>query len=155
MSFQYRGETMYYKKPVYYDTLEPYDTIDNGGIAYSVCRDFDHISRYKGLRQIVYNRNDVDDRFIALEIVNPIWSNAAFRYYDVLPTEENRLDLIAVKFFGSAQYSWIISYFNQITDGFTVRSGQRLKILSNFTDLFNNGELLAPIPATALNLGTE
>ena len=146
---------MYYQKPVYYDTLQPYDTVENNGIAYSTCRDFSHISRYKGLRQIVYNRNDPDNRFIALETPNPIVTNAKFKYYDVPANETNRLDLIAYKFFGSAQYSWIISYFNNIEDGFTVYAGQRLKILSNFTELFNTGELLASIPATSLNLGSE
>ena len=146
---------MYYVKPVYYDPLEPYAELDNGGIAYSVCRDFDHICRYKGLRQIVYNRNEPEERFIALETPNPVETHAKFKYYDVPTLEENRLDLIALKFFGSAQYSWIISYFNDIEDGFTIQPGQRLRILSNFTDLFNTGELLAPIPATALNLGTE
>ncbi|MCM1286597.1 MAG: hypothetical protein NC227_10625 [Bacteroides sp.] len=145
---------MSYIKPIYYDTLCPYGVVEHTGIEYTVCRDFDHISRYKGLRQIVHNPEE-SDRFIALETSNPIITNAKFRYYDVPATEENRLDLIAYKFFGSAQYSWIISYFNGIADGFTVVEGQRLKILENFTDLFSKGELLASIPALQLNLGEE
>lgn len=141
-------------KPIYYDTLQPYGVVKHLGIEYQVCRDFKHISRYKGLRQIThYTENN--GRFIALETTNPLVSNARFRYYDVSATEENRLDLIAYKFYGSAQYSWIISYFNGIEDGFTVCEGQRLKILDNFTDLFNKGELLAPISALQLNLGEE
>lgn len=142
-------------KPVYYDTLVPYKKFIHKGIDYTVCRDFDHISRYKGLRQVVHNPDDTDDRFIALETPNTISSNAEFLYYDVPATEENRLDLIAYKYFGSPQYSWIISYFNDIEDGYTVREGQRIKILKNFTDLFNTGELLASIPALTLNLGSE
>ena len=141
-------------KPVYYNTLIPYRLIKHKGIDYSVCRDFKHICRYRGLRQIIHNPND-SDRFIALETPNTLKTNAKFRYYDVPITEENRLDLIAYKFYGSAQYSWIISYFNNIEDGFSVREGQRLKILNNFTDLFNKGELLASIPALQLNLGSE
>lgn len=141
-------------KPIYYNTLVPYCTVKHTGIQYAVCRDYNHISRYKGLRQIVHNSND-NDRFIALETANPIVSNAKFIYYDVPATEENRLDLIANKFFGSPQYSWIISYFNDIEDGYTVSEGSRLKILKNFTDLFNTGNLLAPIPALILNLGSE
>lgn len=144
---------MSYIKPIYYDTLKPYGIIDHTGIEYTVCRDFNHISRYKGLRQLVHNPSE--DRFIALETPNSILTNAKFRYYDVPATEENRLDLIAYKFFGSAQYSWIISYFNSIDDGLTVMEGQRLKILDNFTDLFSKGELLASIPALTLNLGSE
>lgn len=144
---------MSYIKPIYYDTLIPYGIVEHTGIEYTVCRDFNHISRYKGLRQIVHNPNE--DRFMTLETSNPILTNAKFRYYDVPASEENRLDLIAYKFFGSAQYSWIISYFNSIDDGFTVVEGQRLKILENFTDLFSKSELLASIPALQLNLGEE
>ncbi len=146
--------TKQFVKPIYYDTLVPYAECEHRGIQYTVCRDYDHISRYRGLRQVIHNPDD-SDRFIALEIPNSIVSNAEFLYYDVPSTEENRLDIIAYKFFGSAQYSWIISYFNDIEDGYTVYEGQRLKILKNFTDLFNTGELLAPIPALTLNLGTE
>ncbi len=145
---------MSYIKPIYYDTLLPYGLVEHTGIEYTVCRDFNHISRYKGLRQVVHNPQE-SDRFITLETPNPLITNARFRYYDVPATEENRLDLIAYKFFGSAQYSWVISYFNGIDDGFTVVEGQRLKILDNFTDLFSKGELLASIPALQLNLGTE
>lgn len=141
-------------KPIYYDTFIPYQTIEHTGIQYNVCYDFNHISRYKGLRQLTHNPSD-DDRFIALETPNSITSNAKFIYYDVPRMEENRLDLIAYKFYGSAQYSWIVAYFNDIEDGFTVNEGQRLKILENFTELFNSGELLAPIPALQLNLGSE
>lgn len=141
-------------KPIYYDTTKPYKEIEHTGISYSVCRDFDYISRYRGLRQIVHNPDDAD-RFVTLETPNSFISNAKFNYYDVPATEENRLDLIAHKFFGSAQYSWIMSYFNDIPDGFSVAEGQRIKILANFTELFNKGELLASIPALQLNLGSE
>lgn len=145
---------MTFVKPIYYNTLKPYRIISHGGIEYTVCRDFEHISRYRGLRQVVHNPSAFD-RYITLESPNPIKSKAEFIYYDVPHMEENRLDLIAYKFYGSAQYSWIISYFNNIEDGFTVYEGQRLKILKNFTDLFNKGELLANIPALQLQLGEE
>ena len=145
---------MSYTKPIYYDTLKPYRVIDHKGIEYTVCRDYNHISRYKGLRQVVHDPSSFE-RFITPETPNPLLSNAKFIYYDVPRTEENRLDLIAQRFFGSAQYSWIISYFNDIADGFTVNEGQRLRILQNFTDLFNKGELLASIPALQLQLGEE
>lgn len=141
-------------KPVYYDTLIPYKTIPYKGIEYSVCRDYDHISRYKGLRQIVHNPADID-RFIALETPNAVNSNASYRYYVVPTIEEHRLDLIAYKFYGSPNYAWIISYMNGIEDGYSVYAGQRIKILNNFADLFAKGELLASIPAMTLNLGIE
>ena len=145
---------MGHTKPIYYDTTTPYISVEHTGIQYTVCRDFKHISRYKGLRQLIHNPVSLE-RFITLETPNPVVTNGRFTYYDVPATEENRLDLIAYKFFGSAQYSWVISYFNNIEDGFTVREGQRLRILENFTELFNVGELLAPIPAMQLILGAE
>ena len=146
---------MSYIKPEYYDTLIPYKVIPYDGIDYTVCRDFDHISRYKGLRQIVHNPTNTAERFITLETVNALTSNAGYRYYTVPTSEENRLDLIAYKFYGSPNYSWVISYMNNIEDGFTVYEGQKIKILDSFSDLFAQGEILASIPPMSLNLGSE
>ena len=146
---------MSYIKPEYYDTLIPYKVIPYDGIDYTVCRDFDHISRYKGLRQIVHNPTNTAERFITLETVNALTSNASYRYYTVPTSEENRLDLIAYKFYGSPNYSWVISYMNNIEDGFTVYEGQKIKILDSFSDLFAQGEILASIPPMSLNLGSE
>lgn len=142
------------QKPIYYDTLVPYKVIPYSGIQYAVCRDFNHISRYKGLRQVAHNPTE-PDRFVTLEIPNPMTINASYRYYTVPTLEENRLDLIAYKFYGSPNYAWIISYMNNIEDGYTVYAGQKIKILDNFTDLFSKGELLASIPPMSLNLGSE
>lgn len=141
-------------KPIYYDTLQEYKDIGHPSIEYTVCRDYDHISRYKGLRQVIHNPSDLD-RYIALETPNPVTTNASYFFYEVPLVEENRLDVIAKKFYGSAQYSWIISYTNNIEDGYSVNAGQRIKILDNFTDLFSKGEILASIPAMTLNLGSE
>lgn len=147
---------MSYSKPIYYNTLSPYITIPHIPIQYTVCCDFNHISRYKGLRQLIHCPDDNEDRFVALETPNAISdSNLEFEYYEVPAVEENRLDIIANKFLGSAQYSWVISYLNGIEDGFTVREGQKLKIIKNFTDLFNKGEILSSISALTLNLGSE
>lgn len=73
-------------KPIYYDTLIPYCVIKHTGIQYTVCKEYNHISRYRGLRQLVHNL-DESDRFIALETPNPIISDAQFIYYDV-PSRE-------------------------------------------------------------------
>ena len=145
---------MRYVKPENYDTLKPYKEIEYTPIQYTNCRDFKHISRYRGLRQIIRNAYAVD-RFIVLETPNAFNTNLKFRYYEVPLSEENRLDLIAKKFYGSAQYSWVISYFNNIEDGYSVAAGQKIAILNSITDLFANGEILAPIPAMQLNLGSE
>lgn len=137
------------------DINKPYKSLDHKGIEYSVCKDYDHISRYRNLRQVVHNPNDVNDRFISLETVNTFLTTCEIEYYEVKQTEENRLDLIAKNKLGSATYSWVISYFNSIDDGFTVRPGQRLKIPRDFTSLFNTGELLEPVNPLSLNLGSE
>lgn len=92
---------------------------------------------------------------MALETTNGFETKTEVQYYDVLAVEENRLDLIAEKFLGSAQYSWVIAYFNHIEDGFSVREGQRLKIPKSISSLFTSGEILASVPPTMLNLGSE
>lgn len=142
------------QKDVYYNTLIPFKVIKHYGIHYTVCRDFKHISRHKGLRQVVH-LPDEPDRFMTLETPNAFTTNAPAHYYTVPLVEENRLDLIAYKFLGSAQYSWIIALTNGIEDGYTVHEGQRLIIIKDFTQLFNKGEILASIPAFSLNLGSE
>ena len=144
-----------YMNKRWYNTLIPYKVLDYTGIEYDVCRDYNHISRYKGLRQVAHNPDSSTDRFIALENPNPFESHVKVEYYEVPTVQENRLDLIAYEKLGSASYSWVIAYFNNIEDGFTVRPGQRLMIPKTFTSLFNNGEILSSIPATRLNLGTE
>ena len=146
--------TNQFPKPINYNTLVPFKIIEHLGIQYVVCRDFNHISRYKGLRQLVHNPHELD-RYITLETVNAFLTNATYLYYEVPLMEVNRLDLISYRFFGSAQYSWILSYTNGIEDGFTVFEGQKIKVLKNFTDLFSKGEILAAIPALQLNLGEE
>jgi hypothetical protein len=75
-------------------------------------------------------------------------------YYTVPSNRENRLDLIANEKLGSASYAWVIAYFNHIDDGFTVAEGTKLAIPTSVTKLFETGELLAPVPANNLNLGS-
>lgn len=136
------------------DLTLPYITLEHEGIAYSVCRDYNHISRYRNLRQVVHCPNTLD-RYVTLETVNPFTTHTEVKYHEVTVPEENRLDLIAQKELGSATYSWVIAYFNSIEDGYTVREGQKLIIPNNVTALLSNGEILAPITALKLNLGEE
>lgn len=136
------------------DLTKPYDVLEHEGIIYSVCRDFDHISRYRNLRQVIHCP-DTPDRYVTLETVNPFTTNTEVKYHEVTVVEENRLDLIAEKELGSATYSWVIAYFNRIEDGYTVREGQRLIIPNSVTALLSKGEILAPITALKLNLGEE
>lgn len=139
-----------------YDTLIPYKVIRYRGIQYTVCRDYPHISRYRNLRQVVHEPNNLTERFITLETPNAFQTQGQdVIYYEVDAIHENRLDLVAQETLGSARYSWVISYFNRIEDGFTIREGQKLVIPKNFTSLFNKGSILAPINPFTLNLGSE
>lgn len=137
------------------DLTVPYKIIDYNGIIYNTCKDFNHISRYRNLRQVVHEP-ETTDRYVTLETPNPFVTHTEIKYHEVLITEVNRLDLIAEKELGSATYGWVIAYFNGISDGYTVMEGQKLKIPSKgVTALLNNGEILAPITLTKLNLGEE
>lgn len=136
------------------DLTKPYDEFEHRGIAYSTCRDFNHISRYRNLRQVVHDP-DSFDRCITLETTNPFVTNTVVKYHEVTVIEENRLDIIAEKELGSATYSWVIAYYNHIEDGYTVREGQRLIIPTSVTALLSKGEILASITAVKLNLGEE
>ena len=136
------------------DLTTPYKTIEHEGIVYSTCRNYDHISRYRNLRQVVH-LPDSADRYVTLETVNAFVTNTEVKYHEVTVEEENRLDLIAERELGSATYSWVIAYFNSIEDGFTVREEQRLIIPNSVTALLSTGEVLAPVTALKLNLGEE
>lgn len=139
----------------FYDTLRPYDILEHKGIQYGVCRDYSHISRYRRLRQVTNNPSDMDERFIDLETPNPFETHSDVTYYEVPQHEENRLDIIAFKTLGSAQYAWAIAYFNNIEDGYTAHAGQKLAIPRNITQLFEKGECLASVSPNTLNLGAE
>ena len=135
-------------------TTESYAEVGRDEIQYTYCRDFDHISRYKGLRQVIH-QGQSPDRFVALETVNPFSTSSSVKYYTVPPNRENRLDLIAYEQLGSATYAWVIAYINKIADGFTVLEGTRLAIPQSIASLFDQGELLASVSAFKLNLGSE
>ena len=136
------------------DLTKPYSVVEHEGIAYSTCKDYDHISRYRNLRQVVHCPNSYD-RYVTLETVNPFVTHTEVKYHEVTVLEENRLDLIAEKELGSATYSWVIAYFNRIEDGFSVREGQRLIIPNSVTALLGKGEILAPVTVLKMNLGEE
>lgn len=137
------------------DLTLPYDVIQHEGIAYSVCKEFDYISRYRNLRQVVHTPNS-PNRYVTFETPNPIvTNNLPIIYHVVDASEANRLDIIANRYLGSASYSWVIAYFNQIEDGYSVFEGQTIIIPKSITDLFAEGEILASVTALKLNLGEE
>ena len=138
------------------DLTKPYKEIEFDGIVYSTCVDYEHISRYRNLRQVIHCPSDIDNQCVTLETPNPFITNSEIIYHEVTMPEENRLDLIAKEELGSASSSWVIAYYNKIEDGYTVREGQRLIIpKAGITQLLNQGEILAPVTALKLNLGEE
>lgn len=137
-----------------YNTLIPYKEIEYNGIQYAFCRDFNHLSRYKNLRQVIHGPDSID-RCMTLETPNSFVSNIEIQYYEVSSTEENRLDIIADKLLGSSDYAWVLCYFNNISDGYTVKEGQKLKVPISVSSLFSNKEILSSIPLTTLHLGSE
>ena len=139
---------------VFPDTSSEYKKIERDPIQYTYCVDYNHISRYKNLRQVIHQGKS-SDRFIALETSNEFTSNCRTKLYTVPADKENRLDLIAYEQLGSATYAWVIAYFNGISDGFSVLEGTTLRIPISITELFNNGDILSSITATKLNLGSE
>lgn len=136
------------------NTTTPYYTIPHTEIQYCTCRDYSHISRYSCLRQVAHNL-DSPNRFVALETVNPFTSSCPVRYHTVTADEEDRLDLLAHTYLGSATYAWVIAQFNNLPDGFTIHEGQKLAIPYNVSALMSSGEILAPVPAMKLNLSSE
>lgn len=135
-------------------TLDSYDEIDRTEIQYGYCRNFDHISRYRTLRQVTHE-GSTPERYVALETPNPFETHTDVTYYTVPARLVNRLDIIANEQLGSASYRWVLAYFNRIADGFTVNEGQVLAIPKSITALLEKGEVLSPVPATQLNLGSE
>lgn len=139
----------------WYDTLLPYKILPEEPIQYGVCKDFEHISRYRNLRQVVHGAKD-NKGFVSLETSNPFHTNLSdVVIHEVSNDEENRLDIISQNYLGSAHYSWIIAYMNDIEDGYSIREGMKLKIPKSITALMQNGELLQNISAMQLNLGVE
>ena len=136
----------------------PYDEIEYEGIQYCNCREYNHLCRHRGLRQVVHSPENIENRFISLENPNPYQftqDSRSVKYHTVTTDEENRLDIIAKQYFGSEKYAWILAYYNNIEDGFTVRAGRKLVMPKDISVLFNNGQLLAPVSALTLNLCEE
>ena len=51
----------------YYDTLGTYRPLEHVPIQYGVCRDYGHLCRYRGLRQLVHDPSDEAERFVSFQ----------------------------------------------------------------------------------------
>lgn len=138
-----------------YNTTTPYKTLPYEGIEYTVCKDYDHISRYRRLRQVIHYLEGTN-RFVTPETQNSYdYNNLDIEYYIVPSDRINRLDLISYDYYQTTTYNWVIAYINEIADGYTVFEGQSLMIPTKINQLFGSGCVLASVPPTSLNLGTE
>lgn len=139
-----------------HDTTSAYKQVKYDGIEYAPCKDYTFISRYRRLRQVIHYTENQSKRFVTNEVQNAYdYNNIRVTYFEVTKELENRLDLVSYKFYNSTSYSWILAYLNEIPDGFTIHAGQLLTIPTSITELFSSGCILASVPPTSLNLGTE
>ena len=92
---------------------------------YAKPRQFNHTSRYQIYRQIVDKNNDT---YIETSNQTPVAESNKDLYHEVQREEENRLDIISLKYYGDPQYFWIIAMANNLVDPFIVKVGDMLRI---------------------------
>ena len=92
---------------------------------YAKPRVYDHTSRYSIYRQIINNENDV---YIETSNRTPIEKSDKDIYHEVQREEENRLDIIANKYYGDPDLFWIIAMGNDMIDPFVVKVGDIIRI---------------------------
>ena len=82
-------------------------------------------SRYRNLDRIVY-----EDGVEIQETPNEvnIKHTTGDQFYIVPVEHENRLDLIAYKFYNTPRLWWVVAYANKLDDPFNVPVGSRLRI---------------------------
>lgn len=123
-------------------------------IRYTVARDFNYLSRYRMLRQIIIGEG-TSNPVVVFEYPNKFTTSSTLQYHEVLPEEADRLDLLAYRLLGSVDYSWILAFINNIQDSYTVSNGFNLAYPSSVSDLLKSGEFFAPVSPISMNLGTE
>lgn len=96
------------------------------GIEYLPSVEYKNACRYKNLRTIQ------DD--ITKNIHHESWNQVGIvksredTYYTVTNADENRLDIIANRFYGTPRFWWIIALANYIMDPFYIPVGTTLRI---------------------------
>ena len=98
---------------------------------YARPRKYVKVSRYKIYRQIVEN-----DGTTYLETVNqtPVIETESDIYHEVDITEENRLDIIANRYYNDPSLWWVIAMANDLVDPFLIKVGTIVRI-PNFLSL--------------------
>lgn len=95
-------------------------------------------SRYKIYRQIGQGKDSYLETFNQREIPE----TDEDIYYIVPQSDENRLDLVAYRYYNDASLWWVIAIANKIIDPFVVSVGQVLRIPSVTSIYSSTNEIL-------------
>lgn len=109
-----------------------------GGIEYLPTILYKNASRYKNLRTIQDNNGNI---YHESWVQKTIDKSADDEYFTVTEIEENRLDIVATKFYNTPRYWWVIALANYIIDPFDIPIGTRLRI-PPLISLYNSGGVL-------------
>lgn len=109
-----------------------------GGIEYLPTILYKNASRYKSLRTIQDNNGNIYHESWVQKIVD---KSADDEYFTVTEIEENRLDIVATKFYNTPRYWWVVALANYIIDPFDIPIGTRLRI-PPLISLYNSGGVL-------------
>ena len=111
----------------YFKELEYYPSIN-----------YKNVSRYRNLRTLM----DTDGK-----IYHESWNQKFVdysdgdQYFTVTKVEENRLDIVSQKYYGTPRYWWVIAIANYIIDPFDLAVGTNLRI-PPILSLYNKGDVL-------------
>lgn len=100
---------------------------------YAKPREYEGNSRYGIYRQIIDNDNNIYTETFNQTFVD---ESPYDKYHEVLQGEENRLDIISNKYYGTPDYWWVIALANNFVDPFIVNAGDIVRI-PNFASLLN------------------
>ena len=99
---------------------------------------YKNASRYKNLRTI---QDDDGKIYHETWFQKVIEHTAEDQYFTVTIDEQNRLDIIALKYYNTPRYWWVIALANYIIDPFDVPIGTKLRI-PPLASLYNKGGVL-------------
>ena len=92
---------------------------------YAKPRKYKKISRYGIYRQIIDNNNDT-----YTETINPtpVVESEDDIFHEILMEEENRLDIVSNKYYGTPELWWVIAMANDIIDPLFIRPGTIVRV---------------------------
>ena len=92
---------------------------------YAKPRVYKHISRYGIYRQII---DDNSNAYTETVNSTPVQMSDKDQYHEVLREEENRLDIISNKYYGTPEFWWVIALANNYIDPFYIKAGTVIRI---------------------------